>query len=200
LAVSAQAQLSLEAPVKIISGNPSDDEKKVTITAKIVESETCSSDNSIVLWVTTRLKITNRGEKNIVLQKDGFLVIETQVSKSDEYAKEGKYLWESSSLIGTQFTAIENHSPYNSRFVHLKKGESYSFDRSEMIYVQEGNEVFLPLGSYVLQLSIRTWTGDTVLANELNEEWTKNGYVLWDKAIKTEPMPIKVDVASKPKL
>ena len=163
------------------------------IETAIIGQKTCALGESVSLLIKLQLRITNTSDKTIVVQRDGFYVIGVEVKEKREGPEGRKVLWDSWASTVPNLIQLADRTPKNPLFYQIKVGETYTVERIQLVDLKIGDRVFLRSGMYLLDLSIRPWVGDSVLANELNQEWSAQNYFLMRKAMRADAIPLAID-------
>lgn len=171
--------------------------EELRMTASISERKYCDHD---YLRMTVRLNYENTGRRPIILYKYSVVTLRYLISSNIKAAEEQSYMKEVAPTTRPILPGKldvpwpDSDSPY----VILQPGESYSPEIETSVHLlnisndSTVNDGSLRPGNYVLEIVVKTWYGSSELAAALNERWKQLGS-LWTKALKSQPMPFKIE-------
>jgi hypothetical protein len=144
-----------------------------------------------------RLRYTNEAQHPVILYKHDNTISREMVSSNLADARAQSYVWDLAltTVTGGKRETIETATPSMS-FSILRPGQFYEAEQEITLFVRRtrnGKESDgLPPGDYFLQVIVSTWPESFSLAEHLGDRWQAFG-TLWSGALKSEPMPFKID-------
>lgn len=170
------------------------------LTTRIVKLRYCDSGYPDMAQLRMSLQLTyvNAGQQPIILYRGSYLAQYVLISHNDQDARNKEY--EVNQHVGWVTSGdpkvAEGIEP-GDEFVVLTPGRSYRTEAeiSTPVALGQGSQ-FLKSGKHVVQIVVDPWLGDDTQLERLRSKWKKSGF-LWGSPVRSEPMPLEVDIEPK---
>jgi len=151
-----------------------------------------------LLRASLQLTYLNAGQQPIILYRGSSLAEYVLISRNAQDAKNKRY--EVNQHVGWVTSGepklVEGIEP-GDEFVVLTPGQSYRTETeiSTAVAIEQSSN-FLKPGKHVLQIVVDPWLGNDTQLERLKSRWKKTG-LLWGSLIRSEPMPIEIEIEPK---
>lgn len=165
----------------------------VDVMSTIDKQIQCANGNiSLSLSITVK----NRQDSTLVFCKSCMNDEGSYISKNEEMLYQDKYEYDIDSLSDGPKYSFTDPDPNKPPFVAIKKGESFTFNIRPHLTNFSKRGSLLPAGNYVFIQTIETWKQTRNPDLGLKDRWTKDGLLLWENELITEPTLINVSSTS----